>query len=32
MTNLRKREGLDRIISFIEVKGGLSPIAQDKAG
>src|ERR1700687_971451 len=25
MTNLRKSEGLDRIVSFIEAKGGLSP-------
>src|SRR6266404_5571281 len=25
MTNLKKREGLDRIVSFIEVKGGLGP-------
>jgi urease accessory protein len=30
MTNLRKSEGLDRIISFIEAKGGLSPAAQAK--
>src|SRR3982075_4111511 len=30
MTNLRKGEGLDRIISFIEGKGGLSPPAQAK--
>src|SRR3989440_5042785 len=27
MTNLRKSEGLDRIIGFIEAKGGLSPRA-----
>jgi urease accessory protein len=27
MTNLRKSEGLDRIVSFIEAKGGLSPAA-----
>jgi len=25
MTNLKKREGLDRIVSFIEAKGGLGP-------
>jgi urease accessory protein len=25
MTNLKKSEGLDRIIGFIETKGGLSP-------
>jgi urease accessory protein len=25
MTNLRKSEGLDRIIGFIEAKGGLRP-------
>ena len=25
MTNLRKSEGLERIIGFIEAKGGLSP-------
>jgi urease accessory protein len=30
MTNLRKSEGLDRIISFIEAKGGLSPPPQAK--
>jgi urease accessory protein len=30
MTNLRKSEGLDRIIGFIEAKGGLSPPAQAK--
>src|ERR1700716_366869 len=30
MTNLKKSEGLDRIISFIEAKGGLSPQAQAK--
>ena len=30
MTNLRKGEGLDRIISFIEAKGGLSPSVQAK--
>src|SRR6201982_2835608 len=27
MTNLKKSEGLDRIIRFIETKGGLSPAA-----
>src|SRR5438046_6362353 len=27
MTNLKKSEGLDRIIGFIEAKGGLSPRA-----
>jgi urease accessory protein len=31
MTNLKKSEGLDRIIDFIEAKGGLKP-AQAKAG
>ncbi|HXZ51623.1 MAG TPA: urease accessory protein UreG [Burkholderiales bacterium] len=31
MTNLRKSEGLDRIIGFIEAKGGLRP-AQAQAG
>src|SRR6266478_3723749 len=30
MTNLRKGEGLDRIISFIEGKGGLRPPARAK--
>jgi urease accessory protein len=25
MTNLKKSEGLDRIIAFIEAKGGLQP-------
>jgi urease accessory protein len=28
MTNLRKSEGLERIVSFIEAKGGLGPLAQ----
>ena len=28
MTNLRKSEGLDRIVSFIEAKGGLGPRAR----
>jgi urease accessory protein len=32
MTNLRKGEGLDRIVSFIEAKGGLRPQAPAKAG
>jgi urease accessory protein len=32
MTNLRKSEGLDRIIGFIEAKGGLRPPAQAKVG
>ena len=34
MTNLRKSEGLDRIIGFIEAKGGLSPaaVAQTSSG
>jgi urease accessory protein len=32
MTNLKKSEGLDRIISFIETKGGLRPQARTKAG
>ena len=31
MTNLKKSEGLDRIIGFIEAKGGLAP-ARAKAG
>src|SRR5258708_3523140 len=31
MTNLKKSEGLGRIISFIEAKGGLSPAAQAKS-
>jgi urease accessory protein len=30
MTNLRKSEGLDRIIGFIEAKGGLRPAARAK--
>ena len=30
MTNLKKSEGLDRIISFIEAKGGLKPQARAK--
>ena len=32
MTNLKKSEGLERIIGFIEAKGGLRPPAQAKAG
>jgi urease accessory protein len=28
MTNLRKSQGLDRIIGFIEAKGGLNRPAQ----
>jgi urease accessory protein len=32
MTNLKKSEGLDRIIGFIESKGGLRPAAKAKAG
>jgi urease accessory protein len=32
MTNLRKSEGLERIISFIEDKGGLRAPARTKAG
>ena len=32
MTNLKKSEGLDRIIGFIETKGGLRPAAKAKAG
>jgi urease accessory protein len=31
MTNLRKSEGLDRIVSFIEAKGGLNPAPRAKA-
>ena len=27
MTNLKKQDGLDRIIGFIESKGGLDPAA-----
>jgi urease accessory protein len=30
MTNLKKSEGLERIIGFIEAKGGLSPPARTK--
>ncbi len=30
MTNLRKSEGLDRIIDFIEAKGGLRPAVRTK--
>ena len=32
MTNLKKSEGLDRIIGFIEAKGGLTPAVHGKAG
>ena len=32
MTNLKKSEGLDRIIGFIESKGGLRPAVKAKAG
>ena len=32
MTNLKKSEGLDRIIGFIETKGGLRPAPKAKAG
>jgi urease accessory protein len=32
MTNLNKSDGLDRIIGFIEAKGGLRPRTQAKAG
>src|SRR6187455_146279 len=32
MTNLRKSEGLERIVSFIEAKGGLSPAARSRPG
>jgi urease accessory protein len=32
MTNLKKSEGLERIIAFIEAKGGLRPPARVKAG
>jgi urease accessory protein len=32
MTNLKKSDGLDRIISFIETKGGLRPAARSRAG
>src|SRR5438128_9884810 len=31
-TNLKKGEGLDRIIGFIETKGGLRPATKAKAG
>jgi urease accessory protein len=31
MTNLKKNQGLDRIISFIETKGGLRAAAGGKA-
>src|SRR5712672_3187193 len=32
MTNLRKSEGLDRIVGFIEAKGGLRSVPQTKVG
>src|SRR3954471_10563006 len=32
MTNLKKSEGLERIIAFIAAKGGLRPAAKAKAG
>jgi urease accessory protein len=32
MTNLRKSEGLDRIVGFIEAKGGLGPAARSRPG
>ena len=32
MTNLKKSEGLDRIIGFIETKGGLRPATKAKTG
>ena len=32
MTNLKKSEGLERIIGFIETKGGLRPAAKAKVG
>ena len=32
MTNLRKSEGLDRIVGFIEAKGGLRPAVRVEAG
>jgi len=32
MTNLKKSEGLERIIGFIEAKGGLRPRAAARAG
>jgi urease accessory protein len=32
MTNLKKSEGLDRIIGFIETKGGLIPQAETVQG
>jgi urease accessory protein len=31
MTNLRKGEGLERIIGFIEAKGGLNSAAKARA-
>ena len=32
MTNLKKSDGLDRIIAFIEMKGGLKPQPRVKSG
>jgi urease accessory protein len=32
MTNLKKSEGLERIVAFIEAKGGLRPVTKAKAG
>ena len=32
MTNLRKSEGLERIVGFIEAKGGLSPPRTGQSG
>ena len=32
MTNLKKSEGLDHIIGFIETKGGLRPAAKARVG
>jgi len=32
MTNLKKSEGLERIISFIETRGGLDPTAPSRLG
>ncbi|TMJ22396.1 MAG: urease accessory protein UreG, partial [Alphaproteobacteria bacterium] len=32
MTNLKKSEGLERIISFIEIRGGLDPTAPSRLG
>jgi urease accessory protein len=32
MTKLKKSDGLDRIIGFIEAKGGLTPAPPTKGG